>query len=432
MIMDKQILREILADQARELFQEQGNEIPRRIDIAQHLAVPEVSVLMGVRRSGKSTLLRQFARQLRNDRPIHYINFEEQKLARFTGDDFQSAYEEFLLSSGISSLEQHILIYDEIQLVEGWERWIAGLSSKHNMKIFITGSNSCLLSSELASLLTGRYLPLMVFPLSFAEIVESLEKENPTIPHTTDQRIAHRRIFQDYLTFGGFPRASLSKDTKILAQYHHDIVTKDIVIRKKIRSVSALISLGSLLASQNGRLFNKSVVAKELGIKNAITIDKYCDAFQETFLYSELRLFSRSRRKQLRGKSKFYAIDPLLAKEVGYHHGDSDYWVLENHVCNELLRRGYEVFYWHSQKGYEVDFIAMKKNHDSIAIQVCMDISRSDTLERELRSLHAAKWELEIEQLLIVTGEEPKEEDLLKTSIPTIPFCRWALQDNMD
>jgi predicted AAA+ superfamily ATPase len=425
--MDRNILRIVLADQLSELFKEETGEIARNFNWENELSQPEVAVVTGVRRCGKSTLLRQHARKWKADCAIHYLNFEEQRLTRFEVDDFQTAYEEFLITA--TSKKKQILIYDELQLVEGWERWIAGMSSKKNIKIFISGSNSKLLSSELASLLTGRYRLLHVTPLSYSEILSSYPDSvstDPALRHSTANKIFYRRAMEDYLQFGGFPRAFISRDTTILGQYNADIIEKDIALRRRVRNVSALKNLGSILASQNSRLLNQSLVSRDLGIKSLITTAKFCDYFLETFLYSEIRLFSRSKRGQLRGRSKFYAVDPLLAKQVGFHAGDSTYWILENHVCNEFLRRGYELYYWHSKNNYEVDFIARKKSGEMIAVQISISLADPKTREREFRALQAAKNELGIKELLVITRDEINILSAELSGVTVFPFYEWA------
>ena len=432
--MNREDLRTIIADQLTALLKKPSEaEVPRQFDLLGQLKYPEVTVLMGVRRCGKSTLLRQLARALQGQVALHYLNFEEQRLSRFTVDDFQSAYEEFLVTA--RSDAKQVLIYDEVQLVVGWERWVAGLSSREQVKVFVTGSNSFMLSSELASLLTGRHLPLHITPFSFSELVAADPEASPINSvqrATTAVNIRRRQIFEDFQKFGGFPRAVASRDIAILGQYYEDIVQKDIALRKGVRNVVGLKQLGSLLASQNTRLFNQSAVAKELGIKSSLTIGKFCDYFKETYLYSEIRQFSRSKRQQLRGRAKFYAVDPLMAKESGFHHTDSEYWILENHVCNELLRRRHELFYWNSREGYEVDFIARRRDGIYEAIQVAVSLRSRETLERELRALACAKRDLEITRRTIITRDDQDNKNLQVGDVNVVPFYRWALEGLAD
>jgi hypothetical protein len=426
--MEQQQLIEIATDHLEDLLRNDPLEVPRLFPLQLHLLSPEVSVVTGVRRCGKSTVLRQVAAYAASKYSIHYLNFEDQRLIRFEVDDFRRAYEEFLI--GASPDKKHLLIYDEIQLVKGWERWLAGLSSKKHIKVFISGSNSQLLSSELATLLTGRHKTLHITPFSFREIVNTLPEfvdDNGATVQTTAHRVAIQRALKNFMNYGGFPRAYLGKDLAIISQYHEDILFKDIAVRRRVKNVSALRKLSSILATQNTRLFNQNKSAVDVGIKSDLTIAKFCDYFTEVYLYSELRLYSRSRRKQLRGKAKFYAVDPLLAKSVGYHHGDTTYWILENHVANELHRRGYEVHYWHSKNGYEVDFIAYKKGEESLALQVAVSLGDPRTVKREVRALESARAELGVKKTYIVTLEEISPDTLNELAeIQVISFPKWA------
>ncbi len=279
--MKKSQLTTIIADQSRELLEVSTDDLTRIADISRHLKMPEVSVITGVRRCGKSTLLRQIAQQLHPNFNIHYLNFEDQRLTQFQVGDFQVAYEEFLIQA--KKKEKQILIYDEIQLVEGWERWVAGLAAKKQIKVFITGSNSKLLSSELSSLLTGRHISLHMTPLSFQELASSYKDlALDTQQESTETKIALCKLQQEYFQYGGFPRAFISKDIGILGQYYQDITQRDIALRRKVRNVSALTHLGVILASQNGRLTNESAIARELNVRSVITIGKFCDYFKET------------------------------------------------------------------------------------------------------------------------------------------------------
>jgi len=118
-----------------------------------------------------------------------------------------------------------------------------------------------------------------------------------------------------------------------------------------------------------------------------------------------------------------------MAKEAGFHHTDSEYWILENHVCNELLRGKYEVFYWHSKEGYEVDFIVRRKDGSYEAIQVAVSLSMPETLEREMRALSCARRDLEIKRCTIVTRDELESQNVRKEEVKIVPFYRWALEE---
>ncbi len=423
--MNLETIRNVLIDQQKELFTPDSEELVREVDLEYHLRVPEVSVITGVRRCGKSTLLRQLARRVKEDFNIHYLNFEEQRLDSFDVDDFRIAYEEFL--SNVIQDKKQILIYDEIQNVPLWEKWISSIANKKNIKIFITGSNSSLLSSELSSLITGRHVDLHITPLSFKESLQRYpEYKTKNIEYSTDYKLFLKKSCDEYFKFGGFPRALLYQDTTILGNYYEDIVERDIALRKKVRNIKALKNLGRILASQNGRMLNQSNVSKDLSLKSVLTTNKFINYFKETFLYSEIKLYSKSAKKQTRGHSKFYAVDPILAKKTGLYYGDTLYWELENHVFNELSRRGYEISYWHPYKGLEVDFIARDKEGIDTIIQVCVDLSQDETYKREIRAIEKAKVAIKTENCLIISYFEQDAVTQAKCPYKIVPFYSWA------
>jgi predicted AAA+ superfamily ATPase len=430
---NEETIAKILNDQKQELLTNPNyREISRSIDYSLHLRTPEVSVITGVRRSGKSTLLRQIGAHFSPTANVHYVNFEDQRLSTFTVNHFRIFFERFLVGA---ALEKPILvIYDELQVVEEWERWIAELSGKKNCKVMISGSNAKLLSSEMATLLTGRHRDIHLWPLSFHEIARDLARTTPELIQETSTlaSVQKQKILDDYVTFGGFPRAFLDRESSILRQYYADIVFKDIVQRKKIRNINAVQDIGGLLCSTNTRLFSKRKVAEKTLDITALTVAKFCGYFSETFLFSEISLFSRSKRKQLAGRSKFYCVDPILAKEVGFHFsGDTAYWVLENHVCNELLRREYAVYYWHAREKQEVDFIAVSSKQEKIAVQVALSLGDEDTQKREVRALEAAELELGIKKLMIITLNEAKLIPIASgNTVEVVRFADWALHND--
>jgi uncharacterized protein len=183
------------------------------------------------------------------------------------------------------------------------------------------------------------------------------------------------------------------------------------------------------MSSQNTRLFNRSKIAKELGIRDTNTLSKYCGYFIETYLYHELRCFFKSRRKELRSLSKFYAVDPILAKKSGIHYSSTNYWILENFVFLELVRRFDYIWYWHSEKKYEVDFIVKDKEGELYAFQVAQSVADSETKQRELRAIEAAYDELKIKGAHIITESEYDTFQIGGKKVEALPFYRWALMN---
>lgn len=427
--MEKAILLEILQEQLHSLLRNDLNEIPRKISFERHLNSKEISVITGVRRCGKSSFLRQIARSFGETAEIHYLNFEDFRLIKFTLDDFAKAYELFKERTSRPN-GKFVVMYDEVQEVDGWERWVTTLANAPDVKIFVTGSNSNMLSTELSTYLTGRHQAISVTPFSFTEVLSAAPNklnDMSASPDSVTEKNQLRRAYLNFSIFGGFPRVFLSQDLTLLKQYFDDIVLKDITKRRKVRRIPELAALGTLLASQNTQLFNRSHAAKAIGIADQTTISKFCSYFVESYLFYEIKLFSRSKRSQIRSLSKFYAIDPILAQQNGYHHSAGSSWILENQVLVELKRRYSEIYYWHSRKNYEVDFIIREKDGSLKAIQVATTLENPETKERELRGLSSAFTELGVNEAEIITESESGEFEVETHLVKAIPFYKWAI-----
>jgi len=297
-----------------------------------------------------------------------------------------------------------VFFYDEIQQVPGWERWVRYLATKSNHKVFVTGSNSEMLSSELASTLTGRHTPLHLTPLSYQEIASYWGVAKDA---SSQSKVERFKVINQLLTIGGFPRPFLDNETSLLPIYFSDIINRDIIRRRKVRHGSALIRLGDLLCRENTRLFNRTKTAKLLGIKDLMTIDKYCEYFKECYLFYELRNYSLSLRKKLRSLSKFYCVDPALPATVAGSPSAGQSACFENLVFLELLRLFPQASfsYWHSPQKREVDFI-VEQQGELVAIQVAQFIYNEQTLVREVEGLKEASQELGTGKLFLVTLEQ--------------------------
>ena len=418
-------IKTILKDQLNELL-DSNEDLIRRFNFDESLRIPEITILTGVRRCGKSTLLKQLIKSYLTNWNIHYINFEDQRLNKFTVDNFRKTYEDFLVEADKN--KKNLIVYDEVHMVDEWEKWVSSFSSNKNNKVFISGSNAKLLSTELSTLLTGRHEKKLLTPFKFIEIIsEELINDCLADNLTTEKIVELRKSYNKYKTTGGFPRALISQSTEILKQYYEDIVLKDISIRKKIRNVTSLQQLSIILSSLNTRLFNKSKILEEVGVKDLNTLSKFCGYFEEAYLFSEVKYFSNSLKKQLRSISKFYAVDPVLAKVSGYHSSNSDYWILENFVYLELKKRYREVWYWHSKDKFELDFVAKADNGDLHGYQVAISISDNKTKERELRAIYAGFEEIKLDKATIITESELDMLLVKEKKVDVIPFYRWAI-----
>lgn len=423
--MESATLEKIISDQALDFFAGSPG-IARQVQYADHLRLDAVSIITGVRRCGKSTLLESIAELAKKNGEVHYLNLDDPRLRDFKAKDFETVYMLWAKSNASSTSKVFILL-DELQNVEGWEQWVTFFARKKNHKVFITGSNSNLLSSELSTFLTGRHIDIHLTPLSLNELVSNSKAKYKGTATNTESRIEIEKIFEHYLKFGGFPRANLDSSTGYLPNYYDDIVNKDIIFRRKVKNKSALNNLAKILASETTRLFNHSKTARLLGLKDEATIRRYCSYFLDFFLYTELRCFSKSIRNQTRSLAKYYSVDHALAISNGLWKSEDLSRTLELIVCNELSRRKKNLFYWKSKKGYKVDFIVTKGVEPTSAIQVCYDMSNSETLEREVRALISANQELKVSDLQIITRYEQRVIKKGEMEIKVIPIIDWLL-----
>jgi len=411
--MDKTHLRQVLKDELDD-FKRDSPFISRIVDVGVHLKTTDITIITGVRRCGKSTFLRQIRNQLPNHH-ILYADLESPRLATFELSDFEYCDQIWQEQLADSKLESVVLFVDEVQNVVGWERWVRYFSEKRKFKVFITGSNSEMLSTELGSALGGRYVTLELFPFSVNEIAATLIGDIKAASQTTDLYAKLSNIVDQGIQYGMFPKPFLEKSTQIYPYLFNDIISRDIVRRKKIRKPLPLLELGTLLARDNTRTLNNITTAELIGLEDSRTIAKYISYFKEAYLFFTLRSFSSSLRKQIRGRSKSYCIDPVLADQVSSKQNRFTA-ALENFVFLELLKQKVNFGYWLSSNGYEVDFVLENKKGALTAIQVCYDLSGQDTLKREVRALLAAKKELKADNLIIVTRDQASHK--LSSLIP--------------
>ena len=423
--MDRTFLGRVFKEQQLN-FAAQSVDITREVNLTHHLGrSKQVTTITGVRRCGKSTLLKQISSSVQALQPqILYATFDDPRFATFLSEDFEVLYETWL-SSGVDVATPQYLFFDEVQNVLGWERWIDYFSKRPNTKIFITGSNASLLSSELSTLLTGRHQDLHLAPFSLKELVQAEFRKKNISVDTVEARALIQRLLREFERYGGFPRAYLEQNEELLTQYYADIIERDILRRLPRVKPKYILELGTILATETSRLFNRSNVARTLGLKDQVTVGKYTSAFVATYLYRELRAFSPSVRKQLRSLSKFYCVDHALARENGFRAGIETGSALELMVQMELVRHKFDTYYWHTKEGYEIDFLLVDKRKPCFAVQVAHSISDKATKARELRALSAARRELDLSAVYLVTMHESAY--LKQEKIRVISFPEFAL-----
>jgi len=390
-----------------------GVERPLYVDLLykQH-NLKEVSVISGVRRSGKSTILLQTLKRLIDSgtakENILYVNFEDPSFAQNLNLQFLlqilDAYKEEFAPQG-----KIFIALDEVSQISQWEKFVRGIYDKEdNIKFYITDSSSRLLSPEYGKTLTGRTLTNIIYPLSFAEF---LRFQNLSVTCADSQSPELRHIFKDYLQYGGFPQVALTSDVdnkiKILKEYFFAIIEKDITQRYHIRDVKQLKEFCLLVISNNTQLFSGYAAGRALSLSQP-TANKFLNYLQEVYLFWAALFFSYSFRQQQTRAKKIYSIDTGLYNAVSFKFSENIGKVFENAVFLSLRRLGQEVFYWQGKQ--EVDFVVREGIKIKRLINVCYDL-HNDNRVREVNGLKEAMKKFNIKEAEIITlGVEEKIE----------------------
>lgn len=397
---------------------------PRKLAEDMDVTSEEVIDIVGPRRSGKSSVLQLLIQKLPKNKAWLYINFED---PFFTEHNTPQIIEEIVevYETYFHAPARH-LFFDEIQTISRWETAVRKLRDSGRYKIYITGSSSKLLSSELATVLSGRHRTHQLLPLSFVEYLTFTGRKIPNHTDVITKNTELIRSFKKYLELGGFPQIVLSKDLALLKQYFNDIIERDIVNRYDIRDREALKKMGVWLMTNAAKPVSVKALGELYDLSPTIT-SRYLSYFKEAFLVMEIPQFSYSLKTQHKAMKKLYAIDTGLANAVSFRFSEDKGRMLEHAVLLELLRRGEEVFYYKEQL-YEIDFV-VKSAHGVIElIQVAWDIEDKETKERELKALilAAKKFNVANATLLTFDAEAMLARDGVK--IRVLPVYRWVLK----
>ena len=340
-----------------------------------------VKVITGMRRSGKSTLMNQFIEKLKaagvSDDRIFLINFE---MAEYQYINDRTILNKWILDN-IPKEGQCYVFLDEIQNVNDWEMSVSALQIMPNCDVYITGSNSKMLSSELSTHISGRYTEVKVLPLSFSEYLELYPSDDK------DSR------FSDYLRYGGLPVVNPDSDRTfiegLLEGIFNTVLVKDVLYRLKTDDVSKITAIAKFLYSNIGNITNIDNIATETGISNP-TVSKYVEEMSKAFLFYYAEKYDIVGKKILKTNGKFYASDLGMRNVIiGLGLARDISKPLENVVFMELLRRGYEVRIG-SYRDWEVDFTAI--GPDGVEYyQICETMLSDDTYKRESRPFKAIK-----------------------------------------
>ena len=400
--------------------------------------INRVVTIIGLRRVGKTYLLFHAISELLDNgldkKRIFYINFEDERLSELSTKNLTEIIELYYKIN--PDADTLYLFLDEIQVVDGWELFIRRLIERKDVRIFITGSSSKLLSMEIATSLRGRTLSFSLFPLSFREYLEAMDF-SPAFPFIESERGILKSHLESFMQYGGFPEL-LDNDRmikiRILKEYVDLMIYRDLVERYGIEKIAALkFMIKSLI-----RNFSRELSVRKLGnYLQSANIPLSSKKLYEYFSYLEdinfvftIRKYGKGLREVEGSIPKIYLIDLGF---VTLHGIDDRGRRIENMVAIELFRRKHyqnpllEIHYWKGSQGIEVDFVLVEGMQVRQLIQVCYDLSDVFTKERELKSIVTASKELDCNDLLVITWDYEAQEEFKGKNLNFIPLWKWLL-----
>ncbi len=418
--MEREVLKQVIADQ-REYTPPKNFFIRTLTDTIQRFVDdPSILMISGIRRSGKSTIQRLLQRELAKS--DYYLNFDDERLIRFKVEDFQMLLEVLIEMFG----KQSIFYFDEIQNIEGWERFVRRLYEQ-GKKIYITGSNAKLLSKELGTHLTGRYIQFEVFPLSFKEILYHKEPDvlskKALSTHDTGMILHH---FSNYLKNGGIPEYVKFEKPEYLKDLFEGILYRDIMARYRVNDEKPLREVVYYLASNIGKEFSYTKLGEMVGLKSPHTIANYCHYLEQCYLCFFVSRYSHSLKKQIQYNKKCYMIDPALIRLTGFRISEDRGRLLENIVFLHLRMWGKEVYFHKDQK--ECDFIIREGNRIIEAIQVTTRFFDEEVKKREINGLVEAMIAYNLREGLILTENEQDTIKMDGFQMTVLPIWRWLIR----
>lgn len=382
------------------------------------LQSPYIKLITGPRRAGKSV----YALLLLRNENCAYLNFDDKNLL--------SKWDEDLVMATLNDVYPNYkyLLLDEIQNLPDWDLWVSKLY-RNGCNMVITGSNAKMLSSEMATVLTGRYIQIQMLPFSLSEVFAYHGLDMRAVPQEKQADAAI--IVDDYLHNGGFPETMLSRSlTKnYLGTLYDSIIWKDIVQRHHVRNTDDLHNLADYLLSNFCNPFTANDVTDELGLKSVATTQKFCSYLAEPYLFFYLPRFSNKLKLMKKAPQKVYVVDNGFVLASAFNLSENLGRLLENQVFIELLHRGYNVgktlFYYRSRNDKEVDFVTRRGAKVNQLIQVCYDMSSLKTVKREIDSLIECADELQCKNLWIITLNEEKLIEQDGYTIQVVPITKF-------
>lgn len=380
-----------------------------------------IKVIVGPRRAGKSV----FAIQMLEGQDFAYLNFDDERLLGI------SDYDDILKAIRQVYGETKTILFDEIQNLNNWELFLSRLHRK-GFNLVITGSNSKLLSRELATHLTGRYLQFQLLPFSFLEFLRVRNFVIDETLATKERQGMVLNLLNEYIDKGGYPEVLIKNvDPKsYITTLFESILFKDIVKRYNVRYSKKLYDLGIYLITNHSSEFSYTRLKNTLEFKSVHTVENYTDYLNEAFLIFNTERFSRKVKEQMRSPKKVYAYDTGMINAIKFKTAPDIGRLIENLTAIELLRRGKEFYCYKTKDGKEVDFAVKEGLKISQLIQICYDIGQYMTKKRESNSLLKAAHEVKCKNLIVLTWDYEAKEKSDDKQINYLPLWKWLVGSN--
>lgn len=417
--MTKDELKEVIISQGE--IEPTFRYVKREVEEQIHDLVDNSFVILisGVRRCGKSTLMHQIRKRVSVSE--NYLNFDDNRLVGFCLSDFEILLECFYEMFG----NQNIYYFDEIQNIEGWEFFVRRLHNE-GKKVFITGSNSKLLSKEMGTHLTGRSIQIELFPFSFREFISFKEIEIKEGDYYRIEKFSKlKALWDEYIHKGGFPTFLQTSQSPVFKNLCENIIYKDIIARYKLKGVKSINELFTYLISNVAKDFSYNKLKNLFNVKNVLTIKDYILYFEQSYIFFTVNKFDYSYKKQIANSKKIYSIDTGLTNHLSFRFSENYGRQLENAVFLQLKRMGFDIYY-HRGK-YECDFVVRQKDRITKAIQVCKAIGRQPTKDREVRGLLEAVRTYGLPYGLLLTQDTQDEFEQEGVKVVVKPIWSWML-----
>lgn len=414
-------MRNIIANQKKErdlLLSHPYLSRNTKYDVAELLQSKQIKLITGPRRAGKST---EGLLMLKGTN-FAYLNFDDAQLLNNWDEDL------VMETLAMVYAGYEYLLLDEVQNLPEWDLWVSKLY-RQGINMVVTGSNAKMLSSEMATLLTGRYIQIEMLPFSLQEF---LGWNRVMSDHANrENQLSQTVLIDDYLRLGGYPETIESRTLtrNYLSTLFDSIIWKDVAKRHNIRNINDLNDLAMYLLSNFCNAFSANELAEQLGLASVATTKKFMTYLAEPYLFFYLSRYNNKLKVMKKAPQKVYVVDNGFVSAKAFSLSENLGRLLENQVFVELLRRGYDtdrsLFYYRSRNDKEVDFVTRRGPQVESLIQVCYDLTSERTLKREVESMIECAGELNCRNLVIVTMSDERTIEKDGYEIQVVPVGKF-------